>query len=138
MPNPDKWHLLLSDTGDNLPICIGNKSISNNNNENILGVYFDNKLNFNNHINKLCQKVSQKLHALARVSNFMSCKQRVLIMNALSTPQFCYCPLIWMCHGRSNNNCINRIHEISLRIVYRDKVCDCSSQKPSSTCYINI
>ena len=114
VPNPDKWHLLLSDIGDNLLICIRNKFICNSTNEKDLGVYFDNKLNFNTHINK------QKLHALARLSNFMSCKQR-LIMDAFIYSQFCYCPLIWMCHSRSNNNCINRIHERSLHIVYRDE-----------------
>ena len=121
VPNPDKWHLLLSETGENLSIFIGNKFISNSNSEKILGVYVDNKLNFNTHINKLCKKASQKLHALARVSNFMSCKQRLIIMNAFIYSQFCYCPLIWMCHIRSNNNCINRIHVRSLRIVYRDE-----------------
>ena len=92
VPNPDKWHPLLSETGENLSIFIGNKFISNSNNEKILGVYFDNKLNFNTHINKLCKKASQKLHALARVSNFMSCKQRLIIMNAFIYSQFCYCP----------------------------------------------
>ena len=51
----------------------------------------------------------------------MSCKQRLIIMNAFIYSQFCYCPLIWMCHSRSNNNCINRIHARSLRIVYRDE-----------------
>ena len=105
VPNPDKWHLRLSETGDNLSIFIGNKFISNSNNEKFLGVYEE----------------SQKLHALARVSNFMSCKQRLIIMNAFIYSQFCYCPLIWMCHSRSNNNCINRIHARSLRIVYRDE-----------------
>ena len=34
--------------------------------------------------------------------------------------QFSYCPLIWMCHSRSLNNRINRIHERALRIVYKD------------------
>ena len=94
VPNPDKWHLLLSETGENLSIFIGNKFISNSNNEKMLGVYFDNKLNFNTHINKLCKKASQKLHALARVSNFMSCKQRLIIMNAFIYSQFFYCLLI--------------------------------------------
>ena len=46
-PNPDKWHLLLSDKRENFLIKIGNEFISNNTDEKILGVYFDNKLNFN-------------------------------------------------------------------------------------------
>ena len=40
-PNPDKWHLLLSDKGNELFVTIGQKSICNNSNEKILGVVFD-------------------------------------------------------------------------------------------------
>ena len=40
-PNPDKWHLLLSDKSTDHVIKIGNKCISNSKEEKILGVYFD-------------------------------------------------------------------------------------------------
>ena len=42
-------------------------------------------------------------------------------MNAFFTSQFSYCPLIWMCHSRSNNRKINMLHERFLRIIYNDK-----------------
>ena len=71
---------------------------------------------------KLCKKASQKLHALARVSNLMSNKQRKIIMNAFIHSQFSYCPLVWMCHGRTVHSLINNIHESSLRIVYNDNI----------------
>ena len=86
----------------------------------ILGVYFDNKLNFDYHINKLCKKASQKLHALARVWVFMNCRQKKQIMNAFIISQFGYCPLIWMFHNRKMLQQINRIHERALEIVYAD------------------
>ena len=41
-------------------------------------------------------------------------------MKAVIQSQFSCCPLIWMFHSRKLNNRINRIHERSLRIVYRD------------------
>ena len=69
-PNPGKWHLLLSDKSTDHVIKIGNKDISNSKEEKILGVYFDNKLNFNTHLKKICKKASQKLHALCK--NFES------------------------------------------------------------------
>ena len=81
-PNPDKWHLLLSDVDNDLNIEVNNKSISNSSCEKILCVNFDNEHNFNTHISKLCKKAGQKLHALARVSNFMSVNQKKLIMDA--------------------------------------------------------
>ena len=62
-PNPDKWHLLLSDTDNDLNIEVSNKLIYNSSCEKILGVDFDNELNFNSHISKLCRKAGQKLQA---------------------------------------------------------------------------
>ena len=99
---------------------MANDCISNSINENILDVVFDNKLNFNIHASKLCKNAGQKIHALARISNFMSLNQRKLITNAFIFSLFSYCPLIWMCHSRSIKARINRIHERALRIVYND------------------
>ena len=121
-PNPDKWHLLLSDKGDDYFIKIGTEYIFNNTDEKILGIYFDNKLNFNIHLKRLCKNAGQKLHALARVSNLMSIGQRKLIMNAFVHSQFSYCPLLWMCHSRIIHSLINNIHERALRIVYKDNI----------------
>ena len=42
-------------------------------------------------------------------------------MNAFFNSQFNYCPLIWKCHSRENNNIINRLHEKCLKIIYCDK-----------------
>ena len=119
-PNPDKWHLLLSDKDINLNINVGDQCIHNDHCEKILGVNFDNNLTFDIHISKLCKKAGQKLHALSRISNFMNESQRKLIMNAFITSHFSYCPLVWMCHNRCLNTKINKIHERALRIVYDD------------------
>ena len=34
-------------------------------------------------------------------------------MNAFFKSQFNYCPFIWICHSRDNDNKINRIQEIN-------------------------
>ena len=109
--------MLLSEKGEDYFIKLGNEYIYNSSDEKILGVYFDNKLNFNTHLKKICKKASQKLHALARVSTFMSYKQRKIIMAAFIQSQFSYCPLLWMCHDRPRHFTINRINERSLRII---------------------
>ena len=51
----------------------------------------------------------------------MGYSKRKLFMNVFFTSQFNYCPLIWMCHSRSNNRKINMLHERCLRIIYNDK-----------------
>ena len=51
----------------------------------------------------------------------MSFNKRKLLINAFFTSQFSYCPLVWMCHSRTNNRKINMLHERCLRIIYSDK-----------------
>ena len=99
---------------------IGKFVISNSNEEKLLGIKIDTKLSFENHVSSLCKKASQKLHALARIVNFMDLGKRKSLMKAFITSQFNYCPLIWMFHSRELNYCINRIHERALRLVYQD------------------
>ena len=51
----------------------------------------------------------------------MNVSKKRILMNAFFKSQFSYCPLIWMCHSRANNNKINRLHERCLRIVFSEK-----------------
>ena len=50
----------------------------------------------------------------------MSLSKKRTLMNAFFKSQFNYCPLIWMCHSRENNNKTNIPHERHLRIAYND------------------
>ena len=118
--NPDKSHLLLNSMDTSLSAVIDDHVINNKNLVNLLGISIDNELKFNEHVFKLCKKASQKLHALSRVSPYMSENRKRIIMKAFIQSQFGYCPLIWMCHSRALNTRINRIHERALRIVYND------------------
>ena len=118
--NADKCHLLLS-TKEKLTANVSNIRITNSNKEKLLGVTIDNHLKFESHIESLCSKASQKLYALSRMSSYMNLEKRKVVMKSFINSQFGYCPLIWMNHSRALNNKINRIHERSLRIVYRDK-----------------
>ena len=47
------------------------------------------------HANFVCKKASQKLHALFRVSKFISKWKTRVIMKAFIMSQFSYCPLVW-------------------------------------------
>ena len=118
--NTDKCHLLTSSM---TPTTINIKGYVINNSlcEKLLGVTIDSKLSFNAHLDKILTKARQKVHVLARIDPYMSIPKRKLIMNSFFTSQFDYCPLVWMCHSRSMNSKINRLHETCLRIIYSDK-----------------
>ena len=82
----------------------------------------DSNLTFENHINNICKKGSQKSNALARVTPYMNMKKRRIIMKSFVTSQFGYCSLIWMFHSKRLNNKINSIHERALKITYQDHI----------------
>ena len=87
----------------------------------LLGVTFDFKLKFNNHIEDICKKTTKKLNAVPRIVPYMDISRRKILMNVLFRSQFNYCPLIWMCYNRSLNQKVNRLHERCLPIIYSDK-----------------
>ena len=117
--NNDKCHLLVT-SPDDCSVQIGCEELRNEKQVKLLGVTIDHKLNFSEHVSKLCKKASIKLHALARVSKYIPMNKLRIIMKAFIESQFGYCPLIWMFHNRTLNNRINKIHERSLRLVYND------------------
>ena len=109
-PNEDKCHLLVINQ-ENLS---GNEDISCSSTVDLLGLKIDDKLNFNEHVSKLCKKGNQKIKALARISKYMNKDKLKLIMKAFITSQFYYAPLTWMFHSRTLNNKINKLHERAL------------------------
>ena len=63
--NADKCHLLL--TGPDSPsqtMRFGTEVLSPSDGEKLLEIFIDSKLTFENHISRLCEKVSRKIHAL--------------------------------------------------------------------------
>ena len=118
--NTDKSNLLLSGN-IKLTSDIDNNIIESEEKQELLGVIIDSRLTFEEHVNNLCKKASQKLNALARISSYMDIPKRRIIFKSFITSQFGYCPLVWMCHSRKLNNQINAIHERALRIRYDDR-----------------
>ena len=80
--NPDKCHLILSESSTEYFVKVANFTIPNSQSKNLLGITIDSKLSFDVHVGELCNKASQKLHALSRISHFMDIKQRQIIMKA--------------------------------------------------------
>ena len=101
-------------------IKIGEHITSSNYFEKLLGVKDAIQLDFNNHL-EIIKKASLKVHVLARITSYMCISKRMLLVNVFFKAQFAYCSLVWMCHSRSVNSKINRLHERCPRIIYSDK-----------------
>ena len=68
--NLGKCHMLLNST-ESINVQISETVIHNSQSRKLLGVTFDNKLKFEKHINRICQKANRKLNALARMTPYM-------------------------------------------------------------------
>ena len=117
--NPGKFYLFLSDKKSH-QVSICNEKFSSTCSKRFLGIKINNKLTFEEHVEGLCKKTSQKVSAVARISSLMRFEQRKCIVNFFITSHFSHCPLVWMFHSRRLNNHIDHIHERALRIVYQD------------------
>ena len=91
--NADKCHLLVTKDTD-VTTKIGELYVKNSREEKLLSVKIDTKHSFKNHVSSLCKKASQKLHALARVVNFMDLTKFKSLMKEFITSQFNHCALI--------------------------------------------
>ena len=90
----------IGDKTNYVSVTVGNSLIKESIEEKLLAVTIDKDLSFKNHLDSLCKKLSQKLHALARISEFMDTDRIVLMMNTSVMSQFSYFPLISMFHGK--------------------------------------
>ena len=55
---------------------IGNFDIINSKMEKLLGIKFNHKLSFDDHISELCKKTSGTIHALSRIASYINIPKR--------------------------------------------------------------
>ena len=82
--NTGKSHLLLSGNS-RATTTIDNNYIESENEQVLLGIRIDSNVTFENHINSICKKASQKLNALARIAPYMNIQNRITIMKSFVT-----------------------------------------------------
>ena len=123
--NREKCHFMVfGDKNSDLTIQIETTQIAESKEQKLLGITLDKKLTFKTHIESLCKKANQKLHALSRITCYFSTGQLSLTMKTFILSQFNYCPLVWMFCDRALDNKINRLHEKALCIASWNKTFD--------------
>ena len=71
-PNCDKYHMILSNKDNNISINIGDEIIHNSCSEKILGITLNNDFSCIPYVKNICKQASKKIHALLRISKFVS------------------------------------------------------------------
>ena len=81
--NPGKCHyIVIGDDDPTQKIILNNNEIASSNEEKLLGILLDSKLNFESHIIPLCKKAGQKLCALAGINHYFTKDQKLLLLNS--------------------------------------------------------
>ena len=86
----------------------------------VLGVYIDGKLNFNEHVHRICSKASAQISALQRLTGLVDYPSRKAIYTSFILSNFNYCPLVWFFTSRESINKLDKIQERALRFVLKD------------------
>lgn len=80
--------------------------------EKILGVNIDENMQWNNHFQAVCKKVSSYIWLLSKISPYINSEHKLLFYNAYIHPHFNYCNIIW---GNSSNYNVSRMNKFQRR-----------------------
>ena len=124
--NPDKFQsIVLSRRNvETIDISVDDHTISRDNTLKMLGVTFDDKLNFKAHIRNICQTASCQINALKRISKFLNEQFRMNVYKSFINANFNYCPMVRMFCGNTNLNKLKKLQERALAVVYGDNSLD--------------
>ena len=119
--NPGKFQVMFLGRFDPISTFdIGNISVKVKTQVKLLGIFIDDKLSFNYHVELKCQSAANKISALRRIRPFISLKTAKALCNAYIFSNFNYCPLIWMNFVKGNNNKIEKIQRRALSVVHQN------------------
>ena len=118
--NPDKSQLMLLEKSTKKVIQeklqIDNNKIKSENSVTLLGFTIDNRLSFDDHNSKLCNKASMQL----RLKKYMNQKGLDLVLNSFICSSFNYRLLVWHFSTNKSIEKIENIHNSCLRLILND------------------
>ena len=87
----------------------------------LLGVYLDEFLSFDKHIDYICAKMSRSIYCIKRSVNKLSFKSLKSLYHALVHPHLLYCINIMACSATKNINRITKLQKKAIRIITKSK-----------------
>ena len=120
--NPGKFQVMFLVIRDQpkLALKINDITIPLTGKVKLLGVTIDSQLKLDGHIKALCQTANRKVSAFSCVANFLNCEKGRILYNTFVMSNFNYCPFIWMYHGKTSSNRVDRVQKRALRILHND------------------
>ena len=120
--NTDKTTYMIfqtksSDSYNWLNLKINGKEIKRVDTFNFLGLTLNKKLNWNDHINSIANKISSTVGVLNKLKHFLPTSVLKKIYSSLILPQLYYCNLIWGYKPKR----ISNIQKKAIRIISKQK-----------------
>ena len=119
--NPGKFQVMFLGRFEPIEFfTIGDIKVKVRDQVKLLGIFIDDKLRFNSHVELKCQSAGNKISALRRIRSFINLQTAKTLCHAYIFSNFNYCPLIWMNFVKHNNKQIEKIQRRALSVVYED------------------
>ena len=122
--NPEKFQAIIIDRkGQNnnpTSLKINGNEIHSEESVTLLGLKIDSKLNFEEHISKLCSKSAGQLNALVRLKSYLGFEEKKILVNSFIYANFNYCPLVWHFCSKKSLYKIESIQKRALRFLFND------------------
>jgi len=87
----------------------------------LLGIYLDEHLTLDAHVNHLCKKLSRSLYCIKMAKNYINPPGLRSLYFALIHSHLSYCPTILNCLSKSNLNKIEKIQKKAIRIITKSQ-----------------
>ena len=82
-----------------------------------LGVFLDDKLCWEQHIDSVSKKVSRSLAVLRRASKHLTLKTRMVLYNAVVLPHLDYCSVVWANCTKKLQMRLERLQNYGMRVI---------------------
>ena len=86
----------------------------------MLGVYIENKLHFNLHVDIISKSKLNQLNALVRLKRYLGHEERCVLVNSFIYSNFNYFPLVLMFSSKRSLNKMENLQKRALRFILDD------------------
>ena len=121
--NTSKLNALLLKFGnrqDDIKLSVNGTEISVSKHVKLLGITFDENLNFDVHVRNICSKASRQICAISRIAKYLNTDCLFKMYNAFVRSNFLYCANVWHFGINSNFWKIEKVNKRALRVVFND------------------